>query len=88
MQEGRLTLLSADGTEFVVSYEAARVSPVLSEYIDLGGTVAELFNIASDTLGHIVAYLNATTADDEPLTDDIPYEVINNVLVAADFLGI
>jgi transcription elongation factor B subunit 1 len=93
-----VTLVSADGFEFVVLREAAMVSPIIKSMLDLKSQFAEAKDarcvfqeINSVVLDKVVDYFHYwyryRNSDDVP-DMDIPVEICLELLSAADYLGL
>ncbi|UNI20144.1 elongin C [Purpureocillium takamizusanense] len=93
-----VTLVSADGFEFVVLREATMVSPILKGMLDPRSQFAEAKNarcvfqeISGMVLDKVVEYFHYwyKYRDSEEVPDlDIPVELCLELLAAADYLGL
>ncbi|KAK0386575.1 hypothetical protein NLU13_6410 [Sarocladium strictum] len=93
-----ITLVSADGFEFVVLREAAMVSPIIKGMLDVRSQFSEakdarcvFHEMSSLVLDKVVEYFHYwyryRNSDDVP-DMDIPVELCLELLAAADYLGL
>ncbi|KAI5462261.1 BTB/POZ protein [Mariannaea sp. PMI_226] len=93
-----ITLVSADGFEFVVLREAAMVSPIIKGMLDVRSQFAEARDarcvfqeMSAMVLDKVVEYFHYwyryRNAEDVP-DMDIPVELCLELLAAADYLGL
>ncbi|RDA83627.1 hypothetical protein CP532_2844 [Ophiocordyceps camponoti-leonardi (nom. inval.)] len=93
-----VTLVSADGFEFVVLREAALVSPIIKGMLDPRSQFSEAQNarcvfqeMSATVLDKVVEYFHYwyryRTSEDVP-DMEIPVELCLELLAAADYLGL
>jgi transcription elongation factor B subunit 1 len=93
-----ITLVSADGFEFVVLREAAMISPIIKGMLDVRSQFAEALDarcifseISSVVLDKVVEYFHywyRYRASEDVPDMDIPVEICLELLAAADYLGL
>ncbi|KOS23262.1 Elongin-C [Escovopsis weberi] len=93
-----ITLASGDGFEFVVLREAALVSPIIKNMLDLKSQFVEakgarcvFKEMSGQVLDKVVEYFHYwyryRSSEDVP-DMDIPVEICLELLAAADYLGL